>query len=120
MTAGADLSEVRDLLLGYETALSSRDGTRVDRELGDLIADDFVEIGASGRRWTAGEVRQLLAAEKLPPVEIDDFAATAIRPDVVLVTYRIAGSRPSQRSSVWVRGEGGWTIRFHQGTPGPA
>jgi ribonuclease HI len=119
MTAGADVAPVRDLLLRYETALANRDGDGVDGGLASLIADDFLEIGASGRRWTAAEIRGLLRGEPLPTITIEDFTVAPIGPDVILATFRIGGSRPSERSSIWVRGDGGWTVRFHQGTPVP-
>jgi glyoxylase I family protein len=120
VTSGADTSEVRDLLLRYETALANRDGSGIDGALADLIADDFLEIGASGRRWTAPEIRRLLAGEPPQPMTLDDFAITWIGSDVVLATFRIGGTRPTERSSIWVRREGRWTVRFHQGTPSPA
>jgi hypothetical protein len=120
MTAGADASDVRDLVLRYETALANRDGSGIDVPLQGLIADDFLEIGASGRRWTAPEIRTLLAGDALPAVTLDDFAVTFVGSDVVLATFHIGGARPTERSSVWVRRDGRWTVRFHQGTPSPA
>jgi glyoxylase I family protein len=119
MTSGADPSEVRDLLLRYETALANRDGAGIDGGLDRLIADDFVEIGASGRRWTATEIRALLAGNPPSPVTLDDFAVSPIGSDVFLATFRIGGSPPTERSSIWVRREGRWIVRFHQGTPAP-
>jgi hypothetical protein len=106
-------------LLRLEAALANRDATGIDGGLAALIADDFLEIGASGRRWTAAEVRGLLAAEAvtpLPALELDDFAATEVAEDVVLVTFRLGGERPSERSSIWIRRDGRWQVRFHQGT----
>jgi ribonuclease HI len=120
MSSGADRAEIRDLLLRYETGLAKRDGAAVDGGLDGLIADDFLEIGSSGRRRTAAEVRALFGGEVLAAVTIDDFSAAVIAPDVVLVTYHIGGPRPSERASIWVHRDRRWTIRFHQGTPGPA
>jgi len=111
-----------DELRGLEAALANRDARGVDGGLASLIADDFVEIGASGRRWSADEVRAIVEAEA-PPLSVlplDDFGAVRLADDVVLVTYRLAGERPSERSSVWVRRDGSWVIRFHQGTLIPA
>jgi hypothetical protein len=106
-------------LYRLEIALANRDGTGIDGGLAALIADDFLEIGASGRRWTAAEVRTLLAAGALgplPSLELEAFEAADVAEDVVLVTYRLGGERPSERSSVWVRRGGRWQVRFHQGT----
>jgi hypothetical protein len=49
-----------------------------------------------------------------PEVRGGDIEAVAIADDVVLVTYRAADTL---RSSLWVRGDDGWRVRFHQGTP---
>ena len=117
MTSVAAGPDVRELLLRYEAALAARDGAGVEGGLAGLIADDFLEIGASGRRWNATEIRQLLAGEPLAAVTIHDFAAAPIGPDVVLATFRIGGDRPSERASIWVRRDGRWQVRFHQGTP---
>jgi len=53
-------------LLRLETALANRDAAGIDGGLAALIADDFVEIGASGRRWAADEVRSLVAGQTRP------------------------------------------------------
>src|SRR5262249_24939337 len=110
MTTAADAPDVRDLLLGYETALANRDGAGMGRGLEPLVRDAFLEIGASGRGWTASQVRPLLGGEALPPVSLDDFAVTPIASDVVLATFHIGGPRPTQRSSIWVRRDGRWTV----------
>jgi ribonuclease HI len=55
--------------------------------------------------------------------EAVDFTAPSLDEDVVLLTYRITGSRPTLRSSVWLRTPDGWQMRFNQGTllkPQPA
>lgn len=110
---------VRTELLRLETALASRDATGVDRDLPSLITDDFVEHGASGAVWDVDAVRRLLDGATPIELPIEDFAADELAPDVVLVTYRIEGSRPSNRASVWVRRDGRWLMRFHQGTLRP-
>ena len=49
--------------------------------------------------------------------------AVRVGEDVVLVTFRTTGPapdapvRPARRSSLWVRRDGRWRLRFHQGTP---
>jgi glyoxylase I family protein len=110
-------SLLRDELLRLESALASRDATGVDGGLDRLIADDLLEIGASGRRWSAADIRPLLATAPAASVMIEDFEVAPLSTDVVLATYRIAGSRPTARSSIWVRRDGRWVMRFHQGTP---
>ncbi len=96
-----------------------RDRARV----ADLLADDFVEFGASGKIWTRQEVINLLATEDYQPPVIENFACFQIAPDVALVTYHAVRTDASEgarsitlRSSIWSKGRSGWRMRFHQGT----
>src|SRR5690349_9433451 len=92
--AGVAASPLTRELYRLETALANRDTTGIDGGLATLIADDFLEIGASGRRWTAPEVRTLLAAAALGPLaslELEAFDVADVAEDVVLVTYRLGG-----------------------------
>jgi hypothetical protein len=88
--------------------------------LAELLHDDFIEFGSSGRVWNKKSIIAAMSDE--PPVErrVEDFTATLLSSDVALVTYRIV--RPSEpvsctnRSSIWMRVDGRWRMRFHQGT----
>jgi hypothetical protein len=108
---------LREELFRSEVALASRDGAGLAGALLDLIADDFVEFGSSGRVWDAAFIRESLAASTTGWVEIVDFVIDELADGVVLATYRVIRPAPSNRSSVWVRRDGRWMIRFHQGTP---
>jgi hypothetical protein len=59
-----------------------------------------------------------MAAEDAPAPAVDDFAASRVNADAVLVTYRSRRiGRTTLRSSLWRRGVGGdWVLLFHQGT----
>ncbi len=98
-----------------------RPETRFDaRFMQAVLADEYGEVGRSGRPFTR---EQSLA---LQPVEIDvelpftDFTAVAICEDVALVRYTSVPTRASRgathRTSVWVN-DGRWRLRFHQATP---
>jgi hypothetical protein len=96
-----------------------RDRTRA----AELLTDDFVEFGSSGRIWTRNEILDLLAAETPAPIHMMDFECALLAEDVALVTYRAsrtdarAGIQISSlRSSTWTKKPGGWRLRFHQGT----
>ena len=103
-------------LLRLETALARRRPDGVDGGLGALIAEDFLEHGASGATWDATSIRAILAKPPDDTVELAGFRAAALAPDVVLVTYRVVAPRRSNRASIWVRRDGRWQMRFHQGT----
>ena len=102
-----------------ESALARRDPELIDADaaaLTALIADDFFEFGASGKTWTAPDVRKTLTNEAPRDVPMEDFAVVRIATGVALVTYRSRDPRHARRSSIWVRRQGRWQMVFHQGT----
>ena len=83
-----------------------------------LLHPDFAEVGASGRRWTRSQIIDaLVEAPSVDDLQVSDLQSQALSTDVVLVTYsaRRAGTT-ARRSSIWVRSELGWVVRYHQGT----
>ena len=115
-----EADELRDELLELERALAVRDGSGLPGGLATLIAPDFVEFGQSGRRWDSAGIVALLATAHSGSVAIrlQDATVERLADDVVLVTYRLAvpGQPATNRSSVWLRRDGRWQLRFHQGT----
>jgi hypothetical protein len=92
--------------------------------LSELLADDFVEFGSSGRRYSKQDILDTLPTESGLNFELSDFALRMLAPGVALATYQVlrstAGGEPlrrSLRSSIWVIRDGRWQILFHQGTP---
>jgi hypothetical protein len=113
-------NQLRRLEQSLLDAAVRRDGER----LRQLLAEDFLEFGSSGRVWTRKTIIDLLATELnfFPPV-IEEFNCTFLSDKVALVTYRTVrndsktGERLcSLRSSLWTRQDGEWRMRFHQGT----
>jgi ribonuclease HI len=83
----------------------------------DILHADFREHGASGRAWDHVSTVEMLEDDPGLVCEANDFAAEQLADDVILLTYRIDGPRPSLRGSVWCRQpDGAWRLRFHQGT----
>lgn len=88
-----------------------------------LLHPDYVELGASGQRWDAASITAALEREGSEvdssngTVEAREMVAAQLAGDVVLLTYEAhRPGRVSLRSSVWVRLDGQWRVRFHQGT----
>ncbi|GAB1817744.1 nuclear transport factor 2 family protein [Herbidospora sp. RD11066] len=86
-----------------------------------LTADDFFEVGASGRLYPREYVLDTLAERHSrphdDPWEIADFAARRLDGDTWLVTYLLdQAGRLSRRSTIWTRTDAGWIARYHQGT----
>lgn len=87
----------------------------------ELLHDDFIEIGRSGRRWTRDETVAALASENehLTP-QTDEWSFIEVAPSLILVTYRITGTAGSSRhSSLWDVSGPSPVIRYHQGTVVP-
>lgn len=92
-------------------------------ELSQLIADDFVEYGSSGKIYTKRDVLKALPNEPEMHTEIKNFHARSLSPEVVLLNYELLSSdarsrrtRRSARSSIWQLSDGRWQIVFHKGT----
>jgi hypothetical protein len=108
---------IRDELLRLESALASRDPAGIEGGLMSLIADHFLEFGQSGRVWTARSIREVMEVPLGEPAVIEDFDVDELADGVVLATYVMPGPPAVNRSSIWVRRDGRWQMRFHQGTP---
>jgi hypothetical protein len=97
----------------------------------NLLADEFIEFGSSGRVYDKTSIIAALADEPasgtvLVP-DVRDFAVRPIAPDTVLVTYRSSryhsdgtAERTTLRSSVWKLIDDRWQMLFHQGTVVPS
>jgi hypothetical protein len=96
-------------------------GRKLSAAGSSLIAEDFVEFGASGKVWTKAEI--ISAMSQWEPIErvVEDFRVRELSASVCLVTYKVIGvdrqpSPFSLRSSVWRKNGDAWQIVFHQGT----
>ncbi len=86
-----------------------------------LIADDFTEVGASGRTFGKDEVLERLPGEIGVTFQAQNVLVKLLSPTVGIVTYtaiRTAGgvSACSLRCSVWRSSGGLWQMVYHQGT----
>jgi hypothetical protein len=110
---------IADELLALERRLAApAPGAR--GAVAHLIADDFREIGQSGRTYDKARVLAHLATAPSAPIAIEHFTVRELGDQHVLVTYRArTPDGDTLRSSIWVRRAGGWQIVFHQGTRAP-
>ncbi|KAB2593511.1 nuclear transport factor 2 family protein [Streptomyces arboris] len=102
---------------------------RASRSLAEQLLDpEFVEVGASGRRWTYEEMLAALpemsgADADGPRVEPSGMTGAVLAPGLVHLTYEtVFGGNRARRSSLWrrKRGETAWRMYYHQATPVPA
>jgi hypothetical protein len=88
-----------------------------------LTAPDFVEVGASGRRYDREEVWAVLAerfaaGDPEPPFDLTQAAVRRVGAASWVLTYHLRfGDRRSRRVSVWEHVDGRWRVVYHQGTP---
>lgn len=114
--------DTRALILDLEASLLKPDVRSNHRRLDTLLADDFVEFGATGQVWSKPEIVAAMDGEIPVTRVIDDFELRQLASDVVLATYLCHHTFPtgrrhsSRRSSIWREGREGWQMVFHQGT----
>jgi hypothetical protein len=87
-----------------------------------MTADEFWEIGASGRcysrEFVLDELEKRFSAPHKDEWEAKDFQCLRLSDDVYLLTYTLIqdGTRVTRRSTIWRKVSDGWKIVFHQGT----
>jgi len=97
--------------------------TRFDRSrMEGVFADNFFEFGRSGRVYSREETLSHANTKIDAVIPLDNFQVQMITGDVALVTYNSAVTydgvtQKSRRSSLWLRTEKTWVLKFHQGTP---
>jgi len=105
-----------------EERLLHADVRRDRSALEQLLAADFMEIGASGRCYDRAAVIDALAGETTPTYRVSDYQVRWLGSEHALATYRViareadGSARTSLRSSVWQLTSEGWALLFHQGT----
>lgn len=100
-----------------ELSLLQSDVRKSPEKLNELIADNFVEFGCSGRIYNKREVISGLADEAPLEFSVENFSTSKLSESVVLATYKATSFLDtSLRSSIWKKHEGKWQMVFHQGT----
>ena len=108
-------------LTELEIALMRHAGPLGAAQAESLLHPLAEEVGRSGRSYDRLALLRLLAESdpaEQAGVQAEHFSLHRLGADAALLRYR--SQRPSgatERSSIWQRHEGRWTLRFHQGTP---
>jgi hypothetical protein len=92
---------------------------RADYE--DLMAPEFWEVGASGRRYSRDHALDVLVErsrhEGEDRWETSEFHCLQLCAGTYLLTYTLLqGERRTRRATIWRRAGERWEIVFHQGT----
>ena len=109
--------ELKHLEPVFHTAATGPEKHKYER----VIAADFWEVGASGRRYDRELVLRTLAERESAGVyellSTEDFDCAVLGGDCFLVRYVLRqGERVTRRASIWKRTIVGWQIVYHQGT----
>ncbi len=118
------LHELGQVLLEFEQELLTPQVRASNTRLNELLADEFVEFGSSGRTWDKQSIIEELAQqESAEKFQVENFNVVSASDDTALLTYlcivRSASDevlRKSNRSSLWKLIDGSWKLVFHQGT----
>ncbi|MDQ3076247.1 MAG: DUF4440 domain-containing protein [bacterium] len=116
--------ELLEIFYNLETSLHKKEVRNSRERVSELIADDFMEFGKSGGVFQKQDTLEGLGNETVDlQVNVSDFMARELSPEVVLVTYTASmldndkiTMVSTNRSSVWVLRDGRWQMTFHQGT----
>lgn len=118
MTGENQLPELKKQLRQLEEDLLKPEVRKSRDQLKKLLADDFFEIGSSGRILFKNEDIPE-AGIGIVKMKMSDFEIHPLSSDIVLATYRIFNEMNGEytlRSSIWKLYESGWKMVFHQGT----
>jgi len=104
-----------DIIKNFETELLQPEIRKSTERLDELIADEFTEIGESGKKYNKQDILDNLPKQSEVKFTIQNFNAVEISPGIVLATYQaekeIAGSKNktfSLRSSFWQNRNDKW------------
>lgn len=89
------------------------------KRVDELLADEFVEFGSSGKISYKADTIASLSTETDFAVTADCFSPKELSVDVVLLTYKSTNLQTNSvalRSSIWKLIDGRWQMVFHQGT----
>lgn len=110
-----------DRVLELERELQTPACRADEARLRELLAPDFLEIGASGRRWDLHSTLAMLRDESVEGdsavIKLSGLTARVLAPAVIQVFWESdRAGRRARRTSIWCERAGGWQQVYHQGT----
>jgi hypothetical protein len=122
MHVEAGLLDVLEEIRRREPIFHTPEFGRTVADFERMMAPDYWEVGASGRRYSRNFILRWLSEN--PPVDAsaagwqsDDHEIRPLASDTFLLTYRLRqGPRLTRRATIWQKTPEGWRILYHQGT----
>ena len=109
--------DIKKHIFDLENALLAEEVRKSEDELNQLISDNFVEFGSSGKIYKKSDILKFLPKEKFKKITITDFEIISSGKDEITVRYKSnSENNITLRSSIWKAENDDWKIIFHQGT----
>ena len=115
--------KLRDILITKENQLLLPQTRHSTTKLKESLSEDFIEIGASGKKFGLKEVLENLPQEedwsaKISDIEFRRISETVAQLFYNCVIYHDTSDKGSYsiRSSIWKHESDTWKMIFHQGT----
>ncbi|MBN1778759.1 MAG: DUF4440 domain-containing protein [Candidatus Buchananbacteria bacterium] len=115
--------KLKEKIFELETDLLRPETRKSAERLNELLVDNFIEFGSSGKIYDKKNIIERLPSSISPKYKISDFQIRELADDVILATYKTnkqeedSEKNLSLRSSIWKKNQGQWQMEFHQGTP---
>lgn len=118
------MNDIVNIIKELELSLLKPEIRSSKEALDKLLADDFIEFGTSGNKYTKADILERLP-NTLQKVEymMSDFSVEMTSEDVVIAIFKtertIDGKDRvvSQRKSHWRKTDSGWQMFLHEATP---
>lgn len=113
------------LLIAKELELHKHETRSSKSRLRKLLHSEFVEIGYSGQTWDFNSIVESLTAESDAGflIHAQQFSCEELQQGIYLLIYKTVQigkggqrSRFAKRTSIWMRTDSKWQMRFHQAT----
>ncbi len=119
--------ELEEKLIANERSILAALKRRDLSAVAAALADEFREIGKSGKSYSKAEIMDALKGPAaITDYSLEQFRLLPVNARCVIVTYiatvrsRLQGKEEATRayrSSTWIEQAGSWRMIFHQGTP---
>jgi hypothetical protein len=119
MNSKTTVTDEKQIIFDLEKSLLEATTRKSAAALGELLADNFYEIGASGQVYDKKRVVEELPLEKSNPVygEIVDFSIDHMLHGLIRANYTLREeNRTTRRVSIWQPNQNSYQMVFHHGT----
>lgn len=118
------MKEINNIIYELEMSLLKPEVRSSKEALDKLLADDFIEFGTSGNKYTKVDILERLPSNTNKVVYIvSDFSVEIPSENLAITTFKTERTMDdqdkviSQRSSHWRKTDIGWQMFFHEATP---